>query len=186
MKRFTHGQSSCQRVVLRASRPGIGIQVVQQSISPKKETGHPQSSSFLVDLSLVQVLDDVGSVEETAAGGVGTAKVLPTLLDIVAGQAALSNAAKCASAYTSCQKWYPVDGLESELTVVATGDTAARLAVGRRAGVLLQVGFGHTAGTVGSRPVAILGCHEGGKAKDEGSQGELHGGERELVEVLKD
>ena len=53
----------------------------------------------LVDLGLVQVVDDVGAIEEAAVAGLGTAQVLAALLDVVgAGQVGLGDAAESAAA----------------------------------------------------------------------------------------
>ena len=53
----------------------------------------------LVDLGLVQVVDDIGAIEEAAVAGLGTAQVLAALLDVVGtGQVGLGDAAESAAA----------------------------------------------------------------------------------------
>lgn len=65
-------------------------------ISPKRHIGVILA---LVDLGLGQRLDDVGTVEETTSGSLGTAQRLATLNDVVvASQVGLGNAAKRAAA----------------------------------------------------------------------------------------
>lgn len=73
-----------------------------------------------------------------------------------------------------------------ELTVVASRNTAAGLAVRRLAGVLLEVGLGNATVPTGHRPVLVLASHdggvlgqgrgEGGEAEDDGGKGQVHVG----------
>lgn len=77
--------------------------------------------------------------------------------------------------------------IKKVLTILASRDAAASLAVGGLAGILLQASVGNAAVAGGYRPVAVgtgtddegvvlgKGGGDGGKAEKDGGEGELHG-----------